>query len=306
MNTTAEQRRLAEHQQGAADWKRWGPTSASASGAPSARTTARRRSLGLLPARPRPQSGVPLGRGRHRRHLRRPAAALLRAGALERARPDPQGATVRPDRQRGQPRRGRQGVLLLPRLHADRLVHEDALQVPAGRVPVRRPGGDQPAREQGRARVRADRHRHLRRGPLLRRGGRVRQGRPRRHPDPDQRDQSRPRRRRAAPAAASGSATPGPGASHDAGAAAVDRAGDARIGSAAILAEHPELGRYRLACDGAPRCCSPRTRPTSRGCTVRRTRRRTSRTASTTRSSTGAPTRSTRPGSAPRPRRTTA
>ena len=31
-------------------------------------------------------------------------------------RPDPQGAALRPDRQRGQPRRGRQGVLLLPRL----------------------------------------------------------------------------------------------------------------------------------------------------------------------------------------------
>ena len=31
-------------------------------------------------------------------------------------RPDPQGAAVRPDQQRGQPRRGRQGVLLLPRL----------------------------------------------------------------------------------------------------------------------------------------------------------------------------------------------
>ena len=34
-------------------------------------------------------------------------------------RPDPQGAAVRPDQQRGQPRRGRQGVLLLPR-HARR------------------------------------------------------------------------------------------------------------------------------------------------------------------------------------------
>ena len=48
------------------------------------------------------------------------------------ARPDPQGAAVRPDRPRGQPRRGREGVLLLPRLDADALVHEGALQVPAG------------------------------------------------------------------------------------------------------------------------------------------------------------------------------
>ena len=51
---------------------------------------------------------------------------------------------VRPDQQRGQPRRGRQGVLLLPRQHADALVHEVPLQVPAGRVPLRRPRRDQP------------------------------------------------------------------------------------------------------------------------------------------------------------------
>ena len=62
---------------------------------------------------------------------------LLRARALERPRPDPQGAALRPDRQRRQSRRGRQGVLLLPRQHADALVHEVSLQVSAARVPVR-------------------------------------------------------------------------------------------------------------------------------------------------------------------------
>ena len=40
----------------------------------------------------------------------------LRAGPVERQGPDPQGAAVRADQQRGQSRRGRQGVLLLPRL----------------------------------------------------------------------------------------------------------------------------------------------------------------------------------------------
>ena len=45
--------------------------------------------------------------------------ALLRVRRVERRRPDPQGADVRPDQRRGQPRRGRQGVLLLPRRHAD-------------------------------------------------------------------------------------------------------------------------------------------------------------------------------------------
>ena len=56
--------------------------------------------------------------------LRRPAAAVLRCRVVERRRPDPEGADVRPDQRRGQPRRGREGVLLLPRRHADELVPE--------------------------------------------------------------------------------------------------------------------------------------------------------------------------------------
>ena len=65
--------------------------------------------------------------------------AVLRARALERQGPHPQGAALRPHQQRGQPRRGREGVLLLPRQHADPLVHEVPVQVPAGRLPLRRP-----------------------------------------------------------------------------------------------------------------------------------------------------------------------
>ncbi len=90
-----------------------------------------RQRLGLLPARPGAPPRLPLGRGRPRRHQRRHPAAVPRAGALERARPDPEGAPVRPDQRRGQPRRGREGALLLPRRHADPLLPEDALQVPA-------------------------------------------------------------------------------------------------------------------------------------------------------------------------------
>ena len=71
----------------------------------------------------------------------------LGAGAVERPRPDPEGAPVRPDQCRGQPRRGRQGTLLLPRRHADPLLHADALQVSAGRLPLRPAGrGEPPAR----------------------------------------------------------------------------------------------------------------------------------------------------------------
>ena len=69
--------------------------------------------------RPGALARLPLGRGRARRLLRRRAAPVPRACALERPRPDPQGADLRPDRQRGQPRRGRQGVLVVPRRAAE-------------------------------------------------------------------------------------------------------------------------------------------------------------------------------------------
>ena len=64
-------------------------------------------------------------------------------------RPDPQGAPVRAHRPRGQPRRGRQGALLLPRRHADALVPEGALQVSAGGVPVRAARRREPPARQG-------------------------------------------------------------------------------------------------------------------------------------------------------------
>ena len=105
----------------------------------------RGRRLELLHPRPGALARLSLGRGRPGRHLRRPAAALLRARAVERQGSDPQGAAVRPDQQRGQSRRGRQGVLLLPRQHADALVHEVPLQVSAARLSLRRSRRDQQA-----------------------------------------------------------------------------------------------------------------------------------------------------------------
>ena len=56
----------------------------------------RRRRLGIPPARHGPQQGLSLGRGRHRRALRPLPAPRLRPGVLERPRPDPQGAALRP------------------------------------------------------------------------------------------------------------------------------------------------------------------------------------------------------------------
>ena len=74
-----------------------------------------RQRLELLHPRPGTFARLPVGRGRARRIVRRQAAVVLRAGVVERARPDPQGAPVRAHQQRGQPRRGCEGVLLLPR-----------------------------------------------------------------------------------------------------------------------------------------------------------------------------------------------
>ena len=107
--------------------------------------------LGLLLPRPRPLPRLQVGGGRTDGDLRQTVPPLLLSGPLEREGPDPEGAAVRPDRAPGEPRRGREGVLLLPGLHAHTLLHEGALQVPHGRVPVRPPGAGQ----QGDGAVRA-------------------------------------------------------------------------------------------------------------------------------------------------------
>ena len=100
-------------------------------------------------------------------HLRRQAAAVLRAGAVERAGPDPERAPVRAHQQRGEPRRGRQGVLLLHRQHAHALVHEVSLQVPAAGVSLPGPDRHEPGPIAARVRIRAARYRRLRRRPVL-------------------------------------------------------------------------------------------------------------------------------------------
>ena len=134
---TPEELRLEEARR-SAPWKKWGPYLAERQwGTVREDYSDERQRLGLFQPRPGPLARVPLGRGRPGRDLRRPAASLLRARPLERRRSDRQGAPVRPHQHRGQPRRGRQGVLLLPRQHADPLVHEVSLQVSAVGVPLR-------------------------------------------------------------------------------------------------------------------------------------------------------------------------
>ena len=91
--------------------------------------------------------------------------------------PDSQGAPVRPHRQRRQPRRGRQGVLLLPRQHAHALLHEVPVQVPAGCISLRDAAWRRIAGRGTRAAgIRTAGYRRVRRKSLLRRVRRVRQG----------------------------------------------------------------------------------------------------------------------------------
>ena len=73
----AERARLAEDTQGEVTGSGGGRISASASGAPCARTTARRQRLGVLPARSGALARLPLGRGRHRRDQRRAASGCV-------------------------------------------------------------------------------------------------------------------------------------------------------------------------------------------------------------------------------------
>ena len=190
---SAEQTRLEEARQGKAPWKKWGPyLSERQWGTVREDYSDNGDAWNYFPHDQARSRAYRWGEDGLAGVSRRPAAALLRARALERQGPDPQGAPVRAHQQRGQPRRGREGVLLLPRLDADALVHEVPLQVPAGGLPLRRHRRDEPRPQPAGARVRAARHRRLRRGPLLRRLRRVRQGGARGPADRDHRLQPRP------------------------------------------------------------------------------------------------------------------
>ena len=285
----AEQLRLDASNQRTAHWKRWGPyVSERAWGTVREDYSAARDGVGVLPARPRAVARVPLERGRARRHLRPPSDHLLRDRALERPGPHPEGAGLRPDRQRRQPRRGRQGVLLLSGQHADPLVHEIPVQVSAAGVSVRGARRREPQTRPQRAGIRAARHRRLRQRPLLRRLRRVREGLSGRHAVPDLRRQPRrssPRRSTVLPTVwfrntwswgrDNGHTPPRlrRGAPH--------RGRRRRSSSRTAISDR---GRWRPR--AVPRCCSWRTRRTGRGSSARRRAAATQRTASTTSSST--------------------
>ena len=83
----------------AGDWYHWGPyLSERQWGTVREDYSAARDCVGIPATRSRSVTGLPLGRGRPRRLLGRRAAPLPRARALERARPDPEGAHLRAHR----------------------------------------------------------------------------------------------------------------------------------------------------------------------------------------------------------------
>ena len=210
-----------------------------------------RRLLDLLPPRPRPQPRLSLGRGRPARHLRPRSAPVLRARALERPRPDPEGAPVRPHQRGGQPRRGRQGSLLLPRRHADRLVPEGAVQVPAGRVPVRAAAPRRTARGRGATRSSSW---PTPASSTTTATSTCTWSTPRRRPTTSSSASRSPTAARKRPRCTCcrrcGSATPGAG-----GAAATSTPTGPRsphAGPAALEAVHPTLGRFTLVAGAGP------------------------------------------------------
>ena len=157
---------------------------------------------------------------------------------------------------------------------------------PQARLPLRRPGRDQPPPRPRRVRVRAARHRRLRRGPLLRRVRRVRQGVARGHPDPDQRPQPRPGGGRAARPADALVPQPVVLARHRRPARRCRQVAGRRR-ERVVQAVDAELGERYLYCEGDVAAAVHRERDQHAADLRRaRTARRTSRTASTTTSCT--------------------
>ena len=188
-------------------------TSASGSGARSARTTAPTATRGRT-SRTTTPARAPTGGAR----TAWPASATSSSGCASRwrcgtaatrssrsgcsASPAPRPTTARTSRSTG-------GTSTPFPSHA---LEPLALPLPAGGVPVRRPDRRERPAGQARPGVRAARHRRVRRRPLLDRRGRLRQGRPRRpaHGRPGHQRRAR-RRRRCTCCRRRGSATRGPG-----------------------------------------------------------------------------------------------
>ena len=149
--------------------------------------------MDLFPPRTRPQPRLPLGRGRHLRALRPGTTPVLRSDLLERRRPHPQRTLLRSHRSARQPRRGREGGILVSRSRAHRLVVARPLPLSATPLPLRPLGRRKRPARSARSGIRTPRYRRLRGGSLLRDRGRLRQSFAGRHPHPHHREKLRTR-----------------------------------------------------------------------------------------------------------------
>ena len=255
----------------------------------------RRRRLVLLPVRAVPRPGLPLGRGRARRDLRPLRLPELLDRDVERARPDPQGARVRPDQLR------RATTARTSRSTGGSSTRPRPIPGCSGSTATRRPSSRisscatrTPAAARTSASTNSADTGVLADEPLLRRPAHLRQGRAGRHLHRRSRRPTTARtRRRCTCCRTSGSATPGSGAAMTRK-PALRRLDPPQLAAGrlhAVECEHAFLGRYILAARSLGRRATARPgvrQRDQRAGPVRRapTRRRTSRTASTTGSCT--------------------
>ena len=135
---TSEARRLREAREGT-PWRAWGPYLSERQWGTVREDYSDDGDAWSYFSHDRPARGPTAGEKTDSRASPTRSSALFRARALERARPDLEGAPLRADQLRRQPRRGREGVLLLRRQRADAQLPAVALQVSARCVPVREP-----------------------------------------------------------------------------------------------------------------------------------------------------------------------
>jgi hypothetical protein len=122
-----EHERLQEAREKSVPWKKWGPYLSERQWGTVREDYSDNGDAWNYLTHDQARSRLSMGRGGPRRHQRRPSDPVPCAGTVERQGPDPERAPVRARQQRGQPRRRRQGVLLLPRLNANPFVHEISL-----------------------------------------------------------------------------------------------------------------------------------------------------------------------------------
>ena len=229
----------------------------------------RRRGVGLPAPRPRPVPGLPVGRGRAGRVLRRRAAALPGLALWNGRDPILKERALRADRRRGQPRRGRQGVLVVPRRRAQPRLEPVALPLPAGGVPL--PGPDRRRTAAGASRTRSTSCWTPGRSTTTGTGSsRCTTPRPTGRPADDGAGHQRRVRRptRCTCCRPRGSATPGPGTpTARRTPMAATGADDGRASSTRSWASW-SCSPAPAPTAPSPSCCSARTRPTSGGCTA--------------------------------------